>query len=375
MRRPLYRGCRSGYACRVKGMSPALVVAGLLMASTPVAPGGERPIVIAHRGASGERPEHTLEAYRLGIEQGADFVEPDLVATKDGALVCRHENEISGTTDVASRPEFAARRATKTIDGVPATGWFTEDFTLAELKTLRARERLPELRGTAFDGRFEVPTFEELLALVASANARPDRRGRPIGVYPETKHPSYFAGLDLALEPPLVELLRRHGLDRADAPVFVQSFEVSNLKRLEQLTRVPLVQLIEPLGSPWDFTLGRSAQSYADLVKPEGLREIASYARGIGVHKNLVLPRDGSDRLLSSTSLVRDAHAAGLLVHVFTLRAENRFQPAELRRGSEPAALGDMAAEATLFLKAGVNGYFTDHPAIGVKARDAFLRN
>jgi len=320
-----------------------------------------RPSVIAHRGASGERPEHTLEAYRLAIEQGADFVEPDLVATKDGVLVCRHENEISGTTDVGGRPELASRRTTKTVDGAAVTGWFTEDFTLAELKTLRARERLPELRGTAFDGRFEVPTFEEVLDLVASANARPERRGRPVGVYPETKHPSYFEALGLPLEKPLLEALRRHGLDRADARVFIQSFEAGSLRRLAQITRVPLIQLIDVDGP-------------SDLVRPEGLRDIAAYARGIGVHKSLVLPRDGADRLRPPTSLVRDAHAAGLLVHVWTLRAENAFLPAELRRGTEPAARGDMAAEATLFLKAGVDGCFTDHPAIGVTAREAFAR-
>jgi glycerophosphoryl diester phosphodiesterase len=342
------------------------------MAGQLVAHAGDRPLVIAHRGASGERPEHTLEAYRLGIEQGADYVEPDLVATKDGVLVCRHENEISGTTDVASRAEFAARRATKMIDGVPATGWFSEDFTLAELKTLRARERLPQLRGTAFDGRFAVPSFDELLELVAGVNARPERKGRPLGVYPETKHPSYFDGLGLGIERPLVEALRRHGFDRADAPVFVQSFEVGNLRRLAGLTRVPLVQLVEPAGRPWDFTLARVARSYADMLRPEGLREVASYARAIGAHKDLVLPRDASGRLGEATSLVSDAHAAGLLVHVFTLRAENQFLPAQLRRGADPAARGDLAAEATLFLRAGVDGLFTDHPAVGVAARDAF---
>jgi glycerophosphoryl diester phosphodiesterase len=327
--------------------------------------GGEpaHPIVIAHRGASGERPEHTLEAYRLGIEQGADFVEPDLVSTKDGVLVCRHENEISGTTDVARRAEFAPRRATKTIDGEAVTGWFTEDFTLAELKTLRARERLPELRGTAFDGRFPIPTFEEVLALVAAENARPGRRRRPIGLYPETKHPSYFEGLGLPIEKPLLEALRRHGLDRAEAPVFVQSFEVGNLRRLAKLTRVPLIQLIDAEGRPWDLTLARLTRTYADMVRPEGLRDVAAYARGIGVHKRLV-----------SARLVRDAHAAGLLVHVWTLRAENTFLPADLRRGSDPAARGDMATEATLLLKAGVDGCFTDHPAIGVAARNAYRR-
>ncbi len=332
------------------------------------------PIVIAHRGASGERPEHTVEAYRQAIDQGADFVEPDLVSTRDGVLVCRHENEISGTTDVADRPEFASRRATKSIDGALVTGWFTEDFTLAELKTLRARERLPQLRGTHFDGRFEVPTFEEVLALVAAANARPERQGRAVGVYPETKHPSYFEGLSLALEKPLLDALRRHGLDRKDAPVFIQSFEVSNLRRLAGVTKVPLIQLIDAEGRPWDFTRERIPRTYADMVRPEGLRQIAEYARGIGVHKGLVIPRDASERSLPATSLVRDAHAASLLVHVFTFRAENAFLPAELRHGTGPSARGDMAGEATLFLEAGVDGFFTDHPAIGVAARDAFGR-
>jgi glycerophosphoryl diester phosphodiesterase len=331
-------------------------------------------LVIAHRGASGERPEHTLEAYRLAIEQGADFVEPDLVSTRDGVLVCRHENEISGTTDVASRTEFASRRATKAIDGAPVAGWFTEDFNLAELKTLRARERLPELRGTAFDGQLEIPTFEEVLALVASANADLERHGRAVGVYPETKHPSYFEEIGLPLEEPLLDALRRYGLDRAGAAVFVQSFEVSNLRRLASVTRAPLVQLIDDGGRPWDLARGGLALTYADMCRPEGLRDIASYARGIGVHKSLVIPRDGGGRSLPPTRLVGDAHAAGLLVHVWTLRAENTFLPTELRRGPDAASRGDMACEATLFLGAGVDGYFTDHPAIGVAARHAFAR-
>jgi glycerophosphoryl diester phosphodiesterase len=331
------------------------------------AAGSRRPLLIAHRGASGERPEHTLEAYRLAVEQGADFLEPDLVATKDGVLVCRHENEISGTTDVASRPEFAARRATTTIDGTPVTGWFTEDFTLAELRTLRARERLPALRGTSFDGRFAVPTFEEVLDLVAAENGRPERRGRPLGVYPETKHPSYFEGLGLPLEGRLLEALRRHGLDRADAPVFVQSFEVGNLRSLAGRTRVPLVQLVDAGGRPWDWTAGRFPRTYADMLRPEGLRDVATYARAIGVHKSLVVPRDARGRSLPPTSLVRDAHAAGLLVHVWTLRAENEFLPAELRR--EGTVHGDLAGEVRLFVEAGVDGFFTDHPGIAAAAR------
>jgi glycerophosphoryl diester phosphodiesterase len=333
-----------------------------------------RPIVIAHRGASGERPEHTLEAYRLAIVQGADFVEPDLVSTRDGVLVCRHENEISGTTDVASRNAFASRRTTKSVDGNAVTGWFTEDFTLAELKTLRARERLPLLRGTAWDGRFEIPTFEEVLALVAAEGDRPERRGRSLGVYPETKHPTYFQGLGLPLEKPLLAALKKHGLDRADAPVFIQSFEVANLRRLATLTRVPLVQLVDVEGRPWDSTGGGVPRTYAEMVRPGGLRDIASYARAIGVHKSLVIPRDGRGRSLPTTSLVRNAHAASLLVHVWTLRAENEFLPVELRDGTGPGSHGDLAAEATLFLKAGVDGFFTDFPAVGVAARDAFVR-
>jgi glycerophosphoryl diester phosphodiesterase len=351
----------------------ALLVAGPACKGTMDAQRDGPPIVIAHRGASGERPEHTVEAYRLAIEQGADFIEPDLVATKDGVLVCRHENEISGTTDVAARPEFASRRTTRSIDGKEISGWFTEDLTLTELRTLRARERLPQLRGTRFDGQFLVPTFEEVLALVAETNARPQRRERPLGVYPETKHPTYFALRGLALEGPLLEALRRHGLDRADAPVFVQSFEVGNLRELARKTRVPLVQLIEADGRPWDFTLGRAGILFADMLRPEGLRAIAEYARAIGVQKDLVLPRGREGRLAAHTGLVGDAHAAGLLVHVWTLRAENAFLPTELRKGTDPAGIGDMDREAALFLQAGVDGYFTDHPRRGVAARDGAL--
>jgi glycerophosphoryl diester phosphodiesterase len=350
---------------------------GLLMSAvltaTAVLPAPERPIVIAHRGASGERPEHTLASYALAIERGADYVEPDLVSTKDGVLVARHENEISGTTDVASRPEFAVRRTTRTIDGVAVTGWFTEDFTLAELKTLRARERLPRLRGARFDGQYPVPTFDEVLDLVDAANTRLGRSGgRRIGVYPETKHPSYFASIGLALEKPLLAALRRRGLDGADAPVFIQSFETANLQALARETRVPLVQLAEAEGRPYDLAARSDPRSYADLLTPEGLAAIARYARAIGVAKDLVLPRDAANRLLPATPLVAAAHRAGLLVHVWTLRRENEFLPAPLRRGTDPAAAGDLAGEAALFLAAGVDGFFTDNPAEGVAARDAF---
>ncbi len=355
----------------VKRLVPLCAVAVAALAAGAQAP---MPIVIAHRGASGERPEHTLASYALAIEQGADFVEPDLVPTKDGVLVARHENEISGTTDVAAHPAFAGRRATKTIDGRPVTGWFTEDFTLAELKTLRAKERLPRLRGALFDCQLAVPTFEEILDLVDAANVRLGRSGaRRIGVYPETKHPSYFASLGLALEPPLLAALRRRGLDAPDAPVFVQSFETENLRALARETRVPLVQLAEAAGRPHDLAAKDDPRTYADLLTPEGLAGIARYARGIGVAKDLVLPRDSAGRLRPPTGLVADAHRAGLLVHVWTLRRENEFLPAELRRGRDAAAHGDLAGEAALFLAAGVDGYFTDNPSEGVAARDAFV--
>ena len=243
------------------------------------------PIVIGHRGASGHVPEHTLAAYYIAILQGADYVEPDLVITKDGVLVARHENEIGGTTNVSQIPEFAGRRTTKTIDGVQITGWFTEDFTLAELKTLRAKERIPQQRpaNTRFDGMFEVPTFEEVLALVHSVNEQ-RRRGahgrdkqhvKLLGIYPETKHPTYFQGIGLPLEEPLVRTLKRYGYDNAHDPVYIQSFEVANLRKLSKMTKVKLVQLLSDVGAPWDFVVAKDPRTYADLAKPAGLKEIA----------------------------------------------------------------------------------------------------
>ena len=329
------------------------------------------PIVIAHRGASGHRPEHTLEAYRLAIEMGADFIEPDLVSTRDGVLVARHENEIGSTTDVAARPEFAARRTTKTIDGTPVPGWFTEDFTLAELKTLRARERLPHLRGTAHDGRYEIPTLDEIIALVRRESAA---RGREIGIYPETKHPSYFDSLGLALEPPLLAALEAAGWRDAAAPVFIQSFETANLRRLREVTRVRLVQLIEdePGMRPYDFVRAGDRRTYADLVTPAGLAWVAAYADAIGPAKSWVIPRTPDGRLAAPTRLVADAHAAGLLVHPWTFRSENQFLPADLRAGDRGAAdfarrHGDAAAELAAFLAAGVDGVFADFPDVAVR--------
>jgi glycerophosphoryl diester phosphodiesterase len=333
------------------------------------------PIVIGHRGASGHRPEHTLESYTLAIEQGADFVEPDLVSTKDGVLVARHENDISATTDVADHPELASRKATKTIDGVSVTGWFTEDLTLAELKTLYAKERLPELRGTSYDGRFRVPTFREVIELVAEMNGRLRLRGeRRIGLYPETKHPTYFAGNGLSLEEPLVKALHGSGYEGRRARVFLQSFEVGNLLKLSRMTRLPLVQLLGAGGRPYDLAVAGDPRTSADLATPEGLAGIARYAQAIGVDKGMVIPRDARSRLLPKTHLVRDAHRAGLAVHAWTFRAENQFLPAELRVGTSPLQIGDMLGEVRLFLEAGIDGFFTDHPGIGAAAREMFLR-
>ncbi len=311
------------------------------------------PIVIAHRGASGLRPEHTIAAYTLAIEQGADFIEPDLVPTRDGVLVARHENEISETTDVATHPEFATRKATKTMDGKTVTGWFTEDFTLAELKTLRARERLPLLRGTANDGQFAIPTFAEIIALA---------KARGVGIYPETKHPTYFASIGLGTDAPLLAALADAGWDRADAPVFIQSFEVANLKSLSARTKVRLIQLIDATGAPADG----AAPSYVAMIAPQGLKAIAAYAYGIGPAKALI--RDG-DR--PASSLVADAHAAGLKVHPWTFRAENAFLPAALRKGIDPRAYGRLEDEIARYLELGVDGIFTDFPLQGVAARNA----
>ena len=290
------------------------------------------PLIIAHRGASGWRPEHTLAAYALAIDQGADYIEPDLVMTRDGVRVARHENEINGTTDVAAHTEFANRRTAKQIDGVEVAGWFTEDFTLAELKTLRARERLPELRpaNAAYDGRYEIPTLQEIVALVRQKERE---TGRVIGLYPETKHPSYFRAIGLPLEQALVDILHASGYRGPAAPVFIQSFEVANLQRLAALTEIPLIQLIEASGRPYDFVASGDSRSYADLITPIGLAEIATYARGIGPDKNLIVPRDARQRLLPPTSLVNDAHRAGLWVHPWTFRSENHFLPADFAGG------------------------------------------
>jgi glycerophosphoryl diester phosphodiesterase len=315
-----------------------------------------QPILIAHRGASGERPEHTLEAYALAIEQGADYIEPDLVLTRDGVLVARHENEISGTTDVAVRPEFASRKSSRTIGGEKYTGWFTEDFTLKELKTLRAKERLPQLRraNSAFDGQFSIPTFDEIISL---AKEQSRATGRTIGVYPETKHPGYFAAIGLPHEAPLIAALDAAGWTTADAPVFVQSFEVGNLKALAAKTGVRLIQLVSAGGAPAD----QPGTPYSALIAPSGLAEIARYAQGIGPQKDLVVPRSAIGTLKKPTALVRDAHAAGLAVHPWTFRRENHFLPLAMKSGLDPSAHGAMGEEIAIYLDAGIDGLFSDN--------------
>ena len=340
------------------------------------------PIVIAHRGACGYVPEHTLASYFLALEQGADYIEPDLVLTRDGVLVARHENEIDGTTDVASRPEFEKRKATREIDGQTVSGWFTEDFTLAELKTLRARERLPQLRraNTRFDGMFAIPTFVEILSLVrgveqeraAAAREQGLAQPRRIGIYIETKHPSYFESCGPGFDRPLLQALRRFGYESARDPVFIQSFEVANLRRLRRRTRLPMVQLIDSKGQPYDFTLAGDPRSYADLMSSAGLREIATYANVIGPYKEMIVDRKSDGSIGKDTGLARRARRAGLGVHIWTMRAENHYLPLECRRGTDPGALGDMTAELHALLDAGITGVFSDHPDLAVRARAAW---
>lgn len=352
-------------------------------------------LVIAHRGASGYRPEHTLASYRLALAMGADFIEPDLVATRDGALICRHENALAvldpdgslnrtdTSTDVHARPEFAARLTRKRIDGRDIHGWFSEDFTLAEIKTLRAVERLPALRpaNCAFDGQFEIPTFAEVIALLKAHEAHTGRRA---GVYPETKHPSYFQtegrhhdgtpiGIDLGAA--LIATLRAEGFT-APSRVFIQSFEIGNLEILRQRTMpaagvdLPLIQLIEADGAPYDTVLAGRPRAYASLLTAAGLAEIARYATGIGPHKGLLIPRGASDELQAPGALLDAAHAAGLLVHAWTFRAENHFLPAGCRRGADPAARGDLEAEIRQFRAAGLDGVFADQADYAVRVRD-----
>jgi glycerophosphoryl diester phosphodiesterase len=319
---------------------------------------GQPPIAIAHRGASGYRPEHTLESYQLAIALGADFIEPDLVITKDGVLVARHENELSDTTDVADHPEFRDRATTRTIDGIERSGWFTEDFTLTELKTLRVRERLP-FRDQAWNGQFTIPTFAEILTLLQKTE---QATGRSLGVYPETKHPSYFRAIGLPLESSMLTTLSDFGYDRADSPVFLQSFETENLKWLRSRTELPLIQLI---GNATERQVD-TARFYSELLTTEGLGAIASYADGIGPDKRWIVPvdRDRPDTLLPATDLVNRAHAAGLQVHPYTFRSEPEFLHPTYR---------DPLEEYEQFFELGVDGVFSDGVDVAILGRDRVL--
>ncbi|RBM23955.1 glycerophosphodiester phosphodiesterase [Streptomyces sp. PT12] len=332
------------------------------------------PTIVAHRGASGYRPEHTMGSYQLGLDLGADIIEQDLVPTKDGHLVCRHENDITGTTDVADHAEFADRRTTKTVDGVELNGWFTEDFTLEELRTLRATERIPDQRpnNTLYDGRWRIPTYDEVLRWAADEGRR---RGRPVWLYTETKHPTYFRSIGLGLERPLANLLRRHRLHRASAPVILQSFEPTSMRRMADLVETPRVVLFSSADSrPWDLQEAGDPRTVADLITRRGLREISAYAQGIGPTLDLVIPRKSDGSLDQPTRLVRDAHDADLLVHPYTLRNENRYLPAEFRRGDDPHAYGDVFGALATYFGTGIDGVFADHPDTALLAAADFRR-
>ena len=331
------------------------ILAALLLASPVAAQTMHHPLVIAHRGASGERPEHTASAYRLAVEQGADFIEPDLVMSKDGHLVVRHENEIGGTTNVADHPEFADRRTTRTIDGVPTTGWFTEDFTLAELQSLKARERLPALRpaNTAYADE-TILTFQQVIDIAREATVR---TGRVIGVAPELKHPSYFAQAGLPMIAPFVEALRANDLAAADSPIVVQCFEVGPLRTLIGMIDSPLAQLMSPSGGPADLP----GQTYAAMITPEGLAELATYADWAAVETAMVIPRTPAGASTTPTTLVADVHAAGLKVVVWTFRAEDIFLPVDYR--------GDLPGWIRRFYDLDVDAVFSDFPGVAVKAR------
>jgi glycerophosphoryl diester phosphodiesterase len=380
----------------------SFLAGSLLAAATLIAPvaataqqgrtlDGKPPLVIGHRGASGYLPEHTLEAYKLAIEQGADFIEPDLVVTKDGVLVARHEPMIGDTTDVADRPEFANRKRVRKLDGVDVDNWWASDFTLAELKTLRAKQAMKE-RDQSHNGKYQIPTLQEVIDL---AKAESTRVGRTIGIYPETKHPTFHSAIGLPLEDRLVEILGKAGWSDASAPVFIQSFEVANLKHLRTKTKIRLVQLVDaddvdkdggvvlaaPYDKPYDFAVVGDKRTFKDLVTKEGLAEIKTYADGVGPWKPYLIPakqtigadgkpidlnKDGKideqDRvLMAPTSVVADAHAVGLFVHTWTFRSEPRRLASDFK--------GDPTAEYRAFYAIGVDGLFSDFPDHAVKAR------
>jgi glycerophosphoryl diester phosphodiesterase len=378
------------------GAAIALFAASPAAAQTYKTHDGKPPLVIGHRGASGYLPEHTLEAYRLAIAQGADFIEPDVVMTRDGYLIARHEPMLGGTTDVAERPEFASRKRKMLVDGIETDDWFAGDFTIDDIRKLRAKQAMKE-RDQSHNGRYFIPTLQEVIDL---AKAESTRLGRSIGVYPETKHPTFHHAIGLPLEPSLVGVLNAAGWTGKDAPVIIQSFEVSNLKALRRLTNVRLVQLIDaddvasdgsivlkaPSDKPYDFVITGDKRSFADLLTREGLKEIRTYADGVGPWKPYLIPgrhtlgadgkpvdlnKDGKideqDRtMMAPTSVMADARAAGLFVHTWTFRNEARRLASDFK--------GDAAAEYRMFYDLGVDGLFSDFPDAAVKARAAIGR-
>jgi glycerophosphoryl diester phosphodiesterase len=364
----------------MKSLSWAIALTtGILVMSAPLvakeAPIAAKVLVIGHRGASALRPEHTLASYSKAIADGADFIEPDLVMTRDGALVARHENEISGTTDVAKHPEFAGRKTTKSVDGHNITGWFTEDFTLAELKTLRARERLPQFRSTQYDGQFQIPTLDEIIDFVAAQSAT---YGRPIGIIPEIKHGTYFQKIGLPMEQRVLTTLDAHAYTRT-APVEIQSFEIANLRYLrgklgKNHPNIRLLQLIDDADTqPFDVVAAGGKLRYADMLTPAGLRDIAAYADAIGPNTRAIIPLASDGSLGEPTSLVHDAHAAKLEVHPYTFRPENHFQAKNFWQGTDPKQFNEngSVAEIRAYLDAGIDAFFTDDPALGRRALDA----
>lgn len=347
-----------------------LIISCLIVFSSLLTWAKDMPLVLGHRGACGYRPEHTLASYQLAIEQGADYIEPDLVITKDGVLIARHENEISETTDVATK--FPDRKTTKTIEGKAVTGWFSEDFTLKEIKTLRAKERLA-FRDQSYNGQFEVPTLKEVIEL---AQSQSKKLKRPIGLYPETKHPTYFQSINLALEEPLVKELKAAGLNKKSSPVFIQSFELTNLKKLKKLTKNKLVFLIDdPQVVPADFQASGDKRTYMDLMTAAGLKEIKKTADGIGPYKRYILPTrivtgkngEQSEEKLAPTELVKLAHSVGLLVHPYTFRSDEKYLLKAYNK--------DPKAEYLEFFALGVDGVFSDFPDHAVSAREDYLKN
>ena len=347
--------------------------------NSPTTPEYQLPkiLVVGHRGASALRPEHTLASYQKAIDDGADFIEPDLVSTKDGVLVTRHENEIGGTTNVSTLSQFADRKTTKNIDGKDLTGWFTEDFTLSELQQLKARERIPEFRpaNTAYNDLYPVPTLEQVIEL-AEANYK--KTGKIIGLYIETKHPTYFKNQKLAMEDALLKTLAKYEYTRDIAPVYLQSFEVSNLKYLKDqldlhktIKHAQIIQLYDAKTSqPADFVESGETKTYAYLATAQGLKDVAKYANGVGPSKGYILNFNDNGSV-QTTSFITDAHTAGLKVHPYTFRPENNYLPTPLKCSQDkPAERCPSGAlkEFEAYFKAGVDGVFTDDPALGREA-------